>query len=117
LWQFAGTVILGVPLWVVPLYLSLSGLNALFEHANVTMSERLDQWLRFIIVTPHMHKVHHSRLAAETDSNYSNIFSLWDRIFGTYTARVDYRNLRYGLDGFDGEKDQTFARLLTGPFF
>jgi sterol desaturase/sphingolipid hydroxylase (fatty acid hydroxylase superfamily) len=115
-WQFLGTAALGLPLWIVPLYLSLSGLNALLEHANVRMSSRLDRCLRLLIVTPNMHKIHHSRLAIETDSNYSNIFSFWDRILGTYTARTNYRELRYGLDGFDGKERQTLIGLLSGPF-
>jgi sterol desaturase/sphingolipid hydroxylase (fatty acid hydroxylase superfamily) len=116
LWQFLGTAVLGLPLWGVPLYLSLSGLNALLEHANVRMSDRLDRWLRLLIVTPNMHKIHHSRLATETDSNYSNIFSFWDRILRTYTARANYRELRYGLDGFGGKEKQTLIGLLSGPF-
>jgi len=71
-------------------------------------------WLLF--VTPHMHKVHHSRDQKETDSNYSNIFSLWDKIFGTYTSATDFRQLSYGLDGFDVEERQTLGGLLKMPF-
>jgi sterol desaturase/sphingolipid hydroxylase (fatty acid hydroxylase superfamily) len=52
----------------------------------------------------------------ETDSNYSNIFSLWDRIFGTYTSVTDFGKLSYGLDGFDVEERQTLRRLLKMPF-
>jgi len=63
-----------------------------------------------------MHKVHHSREQIETDTNYSNIFSIWDRIFGTYTQSVDFKQLRYGLDGFDDPKKQTVTALLTLPF-
>jgi sterol desaturase/sphingolipid hydroxylase (fatty acid hydroxylase superfamily) len=63
-----------------------------------------------------MHKVHHSREKFETDSNYSNIFSIWDRIFGTYTATVDFSRLRYGLDGFDDHEKQTVPALLKLPF-
>ena len=72
--------------------------------------------LRVFFVTPNMHKVHHSREQHETDSNYSNIFSIWDRIFGTYTATVDFSLLRYGLDGFDDRKKQTVPALLKLPF-
>jgi len=63
-----------------------------------------------------MHKVHHSREQIETDSNYSNIFSIWDRIFGTYTANVDFDRLRYGLNGFDDREKQTLPALLKLPF-
>jgi sterol desaturase/sphingolipid hydroxylase (fatty acid hydroxylase superfamily) len=63
-----------------------------------------------------MHKAHHSRDQRETDSNYSNIFSLWDRLCGTYTGEVNFRRLRYGLDGFDVEERQTLSGLLKMPF-
>jgi sterol desaturase/sphingolipid hydroxylase (fatty acid hydroxylase superfamily) len=116
LWQCLAIVFFGLPFWVVPAYLSLSSLNALLEHANLRIAERFDRILRWLVVTPNMHKVHHSRCVAETDSNYSNIFSVWDRLFGTYAARADYQGLRYGLEGFDDERTQTLARLIREPF-
>jgi sterol desaturase/sphingolipid hydroxylase (fatty acid hydroxylase superfamily) len=78
LWQLAAIVLLGIPLWVVVVYLILSGLNAELEHANIRLNSRVDHLLRLLVVTPNMHKVHHSRDQRETDSNYSNIFSIWD---------------------------------------
>lgn len=116
LWQLAAILLVGIPLWVVILYLILSSLNAQLEHANIRMNHNLDCFLRLLLVTPHMHKVHHSRNQNETDSNYSNIFSLWDRLFGTYTAEIDFRRLRYGLDGFDVNERQTLLGLLKMPF-
>lgn len=115
-WQLAGTLVLGLPLWAVVVYLLLSATNAELEHANVRVSERVDRWVRFLFVTPHMHKVHHSRDQRETDSNYSNIFSAWDRLFGTYTARADVAALRYGLEGVEGERAETLRGLLGLPF-
>ena len=116
LWQLAAIVVFGLPLSVVIVYLLLSTLNAQLEHANIKMNRSLDRCLRFLIVTPHMHKVHHSRDQKQTDSNYSNIFSLWDRVFGTYTSEVDFQSLRYGLDGFDAKERQTLQGLLKMPF-
>jgi sterol desaturase/sphingolipid hydroxylase (fatty acid hydroxylase superfamily) len=92
LWQLAAVLVFGLPLWVVIIYLIFSSLNAQMEHANIKMNSPLDRFLRLLIVTPHMHKVHHSRDQRETDSNYSNMFSFWDRLFGTYTAEIDFRN-------------------------
>jgi sterol desaturase/sphingolipid hydroxylase (fatty acid hydroxylase superfamily) len=115
-WQLAGTLALGLPLWALVVYLVLSATNAELEHANVRVSERVDRWIRLAFVTPHMHKVHHSREQRETDSNYSNIFSAWDRLFGTYTARADLAALRYGLDGVEGERAETVRGLLGLPF-
>ena len=116
LWQLAAIVVFGIPLWVVVVYLILSGLNAELEHANIRLNPRLDRWLRLLVVTPNMHKVHHSRDQRETDSNYSNIFSIWDRFFRTYTSSIDFRKLNYGLDGFDDKERQTLAGLLRMPF-
>jgi sterol desaturase/sphingolipid hydroxylase (fatty acid hydroxylase superfamily) len=120
LWQLPAIVLFGLPLWIVVIYLTVSAANAQLEHANIRFSETLDRWLRVLFVTPNMHKVHHSRLQPETDSNYSNIFSVWDRVFGTYTSRVDFRTLRYGLDDLDDLDDldgrAKLVALLRMPF-
>ena len=113
-WQLPPIVLLGIPFGVVVVYLTLSTLNAQLEHANLRVPERVDRVVRWLFVTPNMHKVHHSRAQHETDSNYANIFSLWDRLFGTYTGSTDLESLRYGLDGFD--EPESFRRLLTLPF-
>ena len=116
LWQLIAIVVFGIPLWIVVVYLILSGLNAELEHANIRLNFRVDRLMRLLVVTPNMHKVHHSRDQRETDSNYSNIFSLWDRLFGTYTSSIDFRRLNYGLDGFDVKERQTLTGLLKMPF-
>ena len=115
-WQLAAIAVFGIPLWIVVVYLSLSALNAQLEHANIRLSRKLDRVLQLLFVTPHMHKIHHSRDQRETDSNYSNIFSFWDRLFGTYSSSIDFRKLRYGLDGFDVRERQTLRGLLKMPF-
>lgn len=114
LWQLPAIALLGLPLWIVATYLAISATNAQLEHANIRVNARLDRWLRVLFVTPNMHKVHHSRLQRETDSNYSNIFSIWDRLFGTYTTIVDFETLRYGLDDLD--ERNTLRGLLRMPF-
>lgn len=114
--QLAAVFVFGIPLWIVIIYLILSALNAQMEHANIRLNVSVDRLLRLAIVTPHMHKAHHSRDQKETDSNYSNIFSCWDRLFGTYTAEIDFQRLHYGLDGFDAKERQTLRGLLKMPF-
>jgi sterol desaturase/sphingolipid hydroxylase (fatty acid hydroxylase superfamily) len=116
LWQVLAVVLFGLPLEVVAVYLTISALNAQLEHTNIKINDSLDRWLRLIVVTPNMHKVHHSRDQIETDTNYSNIFSIWDRIFGTYTPPIDFNRLCYGLDGFDDRQKQTLPALLKLPF-
>jgi sterol desaturase/sphingolipid hydroxylase (fatty acid hydroxylase superfamily) len=113
LWQLPPIVILGIPLWVVVVYLTISALNAQLEHANVRVPATLDRLLRLLIVTPDMHKVHHSRRQPETDSNYGNILPLWDRLFATYTPRIDFATLRYGLDDVQATR---LRALLSLPF-
>ena len=86
------------------------------EHANIRLGDRVDGLLRLFAVTPNMHKAHHSRLRKETDTNYSNTYSVWDRPCGTYTPWADFAKLRYGLDGFDDVRRQSLKGLLTMPF-
>lgn len=114
--QLPPIAIFGIAPWTVIVYLAISATNAQLEHANIRVRGGLDRFLRLLVVTPDMHKVHHSREIRETNSNYSNIFSFWDRLLGTYTPRKDLRALRYGLDGFDGADKQTLGGLLKMPF-
>ena len=80
--------IFGIPLPVVALHETLSAANALLEHANLALPEAADRLVRWVFVTPNMHKWHHSRDARETDTNYGNILSIWDRIFARSRAVV-----------------------------
>jgi sterol desaturase/sphingolipid hydroxylase (fatty acid hydroxylase superfamily) len=96
------------------------GLNALamFNHANVYLPERIDRALRRLIVTPDMHRVHHSIHRDETDSNYGFNLSLWDRLFGTYRAqpRDGHEAMTIGLSVFRAAADRALLRLLLQPF-
>lgn len=115
-WQLVGSLLLGVPLWVVAAYLLLSTTNAELEHANVRVPARIDRFVRLLFVTPNMHKVHHSRDQRETDSNYSNIFSVWDRLLGTHTPDANLALLRYGLDDVEARRAGSLPALLWLPF-
>jgi sterol desaturase/sphingolipid hydroxylase (fatty acid hydroxylase superfamily) len=88
----------------------------LFHHSNVRFPEWLDAPLRLIIVTPAVHRIHHSRLRIETDSNYSSVFSFWDRMAGTFRLRRDRRPVNFGLDEYDGEEWQRLSGLMLMPF-
>jgi len=116
LWYGLAVAVFGIPPSLLVLYLTISTLNAQLEHTNIKLSNSVDRVLRILFVTPNMHKVHHSREQYRTDTNYSNIFSLWDRILGTYASTIDFSTLRYGLDGFDDAKKQTLLALLMLPF-
>ena len=108
--------ILGTPIGVVMLYQSLSVVLSQFNHANINLSTRLDQWLSYVLVTPHMHKVHHHHVLPYTDSNFGNIFAIWDRLFGTY-KNLDAARIIYGVDVFPNEDENSrVGSLLSQPF-
>jgi sterol desaturase/sphingolipid hydroxylase (fatty acid hydroxylase superfamily) len=100
----------------VAFYRIWSALNGLLEHANIKVPPSLDRLISVVTTWPNMHKVHHSRKAAETDTNYGNILSIWDRVFSTFTPSSMGVNIHYGLDGFDDAATQSFAGLLRLPF-
>src|SRR5262245_18656453 len=97
-------------------YRSWSALNGLLEHANIRVPLWLDRVLSLVTTWPNMHKVHHSRSATETNTNYGNIFSFFDRLFLTFTPSSRGLNVAYGLDGCDDPAAQTTAGLLAMPF-
>jgi sterol desaturase/sphingolipid hydroxylase (fatty acid hydroxylase superfamily) len=112
----AFAVVLGPGPAAFALYRAASALNGLLEHANLRAPLWLDSLLSLVTTWPHMHKVHHSRRREETDTNYANLFSLWDRLFGTFTPPCRGTRIAYGLDGLDDPATQTTAGLLALPF-
>ena len=107
--------LLGLQLWELALYELAMFTVVQLHHANIALPARLDRALRLIIVTPFMHKVHHSRWQPETDSNYSSLFSFWDRLFRSFRLRDDPSTLRFGLDEFSQPEDHTLTGLLATP--
>lgn len=107
--------LLGLQLWELALYELAMFTVVQLHHANIALPAWLDRALRLVIVTPFMHKVHHSRWQPETDSNYSSLFSFWDRIFRSFRLRDDPRTLRFGLDEFNQPEDHTLTGLLATP--
>ncbi len=85
------------------------------HHADISLGA-CDRWLAWVIVTPFIHKVHHSRWRLETDSNYSSVFSVWDRLAGTLRRRDDPSTIQFGLEEFDEPRWQTFRGMLVTPF-
>lgn len=88
----------------------------LFHHSNVRLPAKGDAALRWLIVTPWMHWVHHSREQPETDSNFSSVLSVWDRCFGTYRLRDDPNRIEQGLHDADGgARWRTLPEILLSP--
>lgn len=112
----AGVFIIGTPIAIVFLYQSLSLVATQFTHANIKLPNKIDELLSYIIVSPNMHKVHHHYMLPYTDSNYGNIFSIWDRLFGTF-MKLDPKLIVYGVDTFpDEEANGKIGTLLKQPF-
>jgi sterol desaturase/sphingolipid hydroxylase (fatty acid hydroxylase superfamily) len=118
--RYAFLALFAIPLGVGPagfaVYRIWSALNGLLEHSNIRVPRWLDTPLSLVTTFPNMHKVHHSRDQRLTDTNYGNIFSLWDRIFFTFTPSKYGTNVDYGLDGLDDKTDQTTWGLLATPY-
>ena len=111
-----GVFVVGTPIAIVMIYQSMSLVFTQFTHANIKMNKTIDKLLSYIIVSPDMHKVHHHNMLPYTDSNYGNIFSIWDRIFGTYMY-MDREKIEYGVDTFPNEMtNSSLLELLKQPF-
>jgi sterol desaturase/sphingolipid hydroxylase (fatty acid hydroxylase superfamily) len=108
--------ILGASPEVLAIYRLLGTLNAVLEHANIRVPRALDRALVWFWVTPDMHKVHHSRERVETDSNYANLFSVFDRLFRTFTPSSRGPLVRYGIAGHDAPEHQSIGAVLRLPF-
>ena len=118
--KFAAILLLGPPLAAVVIFEVLLNATSMFNHSNVRLPLGLDRLLRVFIVTPDMHRVHHSHYAHETNSNFGFSLSLWDRLFGTYRAQPDdgHENMVIGIDTFrDSKKCIPLYRLLLMPFW
>lgn len=114
-----GTVAaLGAPAVGVLIFEVLLNATAMFNHGNIALSQALDRVLRWIVVTPDMHRVHHSVLAQETNSNFGFNLPWWDRFFGTYVAqpRAGHIAMSIGLDVFRDRRQVWLDRMLLQPF-
>jgi len=117
--KFAVIVLLGPPLAAVVIFEVLLNAMAMFNHSNVRMPLVLDGLLRRAIVTPDMHRVHHSHLADETNSNFGFNLSVWDHIFGTYRAQpaAGHTGMVIGIDTFrDPARCVKLSGILFMPF-
>ncbi|WP_309640560.1 sterol desaturase family protein [Flavobacterium sp.] len=111
-----GVLVVGSPMWLVFLYQTLSIVFTQFNHANMSLPKKLDTLLSYIVVSPDMHKVHHHYVLPYTDSNYGNIFSVWDRLFGTFMT-LSKKDIVYGIDTHPKpEEHNSISNLLRVPF-
>ncbi len=109
-------VLLGMKFEEVLLFEVMLNSSALFHHSNLAVPEAWDRVLRLFITTPNMHRVHHSVVLSETDSNYTSILSVWDRLAQTYRIRSDTRAINLGLPQYREDEYQRLWGFLKTPF-
>jgi sterol desaturase/sphingolipid hydroxylase (fatty acid hydroxylase superfamily) len=111
-------VALGLSAEGILIFGAVSGTISKFSHANVEIPARIDRILRWFIVTPNMHRIHHSAVRHENDSNFGNHFTLWDRLFGTYIVfpNQPHATMVVGQYNFRDAREIRFDRLLLSPF-
>ena len=117
LFTFLAVIITGASLGLVMLYQTVSAFFAALTHANIRVPGWINKYLAWIIVTPHFHKIHHHYVQPYTDSNYGNIFSVWDHLFNTVKTIDKMDNLVYGIDTHMSPKENSnIKNLLLIPF-
>jgi sterol desaturase/sphingolipid hydroxylase (fatty acid hydroxylase superfamily) len=114
--KMAAVVALGAPAVAVLAFEVVLNATAMFNHAAISLPARLERWLRLVVVTPEMHRTHHSEVRAETDSCYGFCLPWWDRLFGSYRAApAAGEAVVIGVDGWREERHQRLHRLLLQP--
>lgn len=106
----------GITLQQYLIYQILYALVAIFNHINLPLPDELDDFIKILIVTPNMHRIHHSDKIFETNSNYGSVFSFWDRLFKTYKVKENLKELNFGLKEFTHPRWQDFPGILITPF-
>lgn len=112
----AQIITLGVPAFTFLAYEAIFQTGTMFHHSNVRLPERMDRALRFVFVTPRMHGIHHSQKQAETCSNFSVVFSVWDRLHRTFRSEPAARAIVIGVPAYDRPGDNGIGAVLAVPF-
>ena len=112
----AQVLVIGGPVWVFVAYETVFQLATLFHHSNVRFPIRVERWLNFVLVTPRMHGIHHSKEFHETNSNWSSVFSWWDRLHRTLRLNVHQSVIDIGIAGYSLPRDNTVRAALAMPF-
>ena len=119
-WRFVFAIVpvwmFGIPVQAVVIQRLLQSTNGILEHANIRLWAPVDRVVSLVWVTPNVHKIHHSREVSETNSNYANLLTIYDRLLGTYTPAERAHSVVYGLDEAEPLATGSYPALLTLPF-
>ncbi|HWB44782.1 MAG TPA: sterol desaturase family protein [Hyphomicrobiaceae bacterium] len=115
--KWAVIVVLGIPAIAVLLFEVVLNATSMFNHSNVAMPVAVDRLVRLVVVTPDMHRVHHSIRRSETNSNFGFNFPWWDRLFGTYRGQPadGHEGMTVGIDSFRDPRELRLDRMLLQP--
>lgn len=108
--------LIGISPLVFFIYETAFTANTIFQHSNIKLPIKLERILNKIIVTPRMHGIHHSNYKEETNSNYSTVFSFWDRLHKTITLNIPQSEIKIGVPGYSDKSDNKLINVLTHPF-
>lgn len=114
--RFPVFILIGASIHDILLYSILMTPVIEFHHSNISIPSQADRFLRAIIPSPLMHRVHHSVIRSEHDSNYGSMLSLWDRLFGSFRLKQDIKNMAIGLSNESAPEQQRLLALLMRPF-
>jgi len=109
-------ILIGMNFGELVLFEVMLNISTLFHHSNLALPETWDRLIRVLMVTPNMHRVHHSVEPDDKKSNYTSLLSLWDRLGGTFRVREDTRTITLGLPSYREEKYQRLWGFLITPF-
>lgn len=111
-------LLLGAPAAVVALYLLVQGMISMLSHTNLRLPARLDRALRWIMITPDMHRIHHSTNVADYQSNFSIGLSIWDRLSGSYRSQPEagHDAISFGIPGLEPARQLRLGAMLADPF-
>jgi sterol desaturase/sphingolipid hydroxylase (fatty acid hydroxylase superfamily) len=115
-WRAGQILLIGVSPLSFSVWQFLFLLAIMFHHSGVALPVEVERRLAWVIVTPRMHGIHHSMVRQESDSNWSSIFSIWDRLHGSLRLNVPQRQVTIGVPAFREPRQVTLMRTLTVPF-
>lgn len=116
-WKVGFVTACGLPLWLLGVRAVLLAPLVMIQHANARIPAAVDRALQWVFVTPALHRTHHSSAVADRDANYGEIFSFWDRLFGTFLSPAAMAPDQYGVAGLQGERWQTVPAMLAMPLY
>jgi len=116
--KVAVIIVLGLPVIAVVLFELLLNLTAMFNHSNIRLPSKVDRFIRTVLVTPDMHRIHHSIDGQETNNNFGFCLPWWDHLFGSYQAqpKLGHQQMQIGLPYFRDPKECQVQNMLTQPF-